>query len=129
MNNKKVFSKLVKIANNQQLLLTKLAEEFDAAKAENALQDFIKNQTASWSLPREIAARESHEASRMSGSKHFDVNINLALADKTKKPTVEDSAGGLAQWLQAKLDSALKDPGSKWKDLAGYTAKFNVTAN
>lgn len=127
MDNKKVLSKLVKIAHNQQVLLTKLAEDFDATKAENALQDFIKSQSAGWSQPREIAARETHDAGRVSGTKHFDVVVNMALADKAKKSTVEDPAGGLAQWLQTQFNAAARNP--KWKDLAGYTAKFTVTAN
>lgn len=129
MDNKKVLSKLVKIAHNQQAVLTKLAEDFDATKAENALQDFIKSQSAGWSAPREVAARESHDAGRVSGTKHFDVAVNMALSDKAKKTTVEDPSGGLAQWLQAKFNAAAMDPNSKWKDLAGYTAKFTVTAN
>ena len=131
MSNREILSKLVKIANNQQLALTKLAQGTmeDTTGAENALHDFIKYQLVSWGLPREIAAKESHEATRASNSKHFDVNVVLTLTDKAKKAVVEDPANGFGKWLETKLADAMKDPNSKWKALNGYTAKFTVTAN
>jgi hypothetical protein len=129
MDNKKILSKLVKIASNQQAVLNKLAQTTaqDPQAVDDALNDFLKYQLVSWGLPREIAAKESHTADRMSNSTHYDVNVTLTLSDKTKKSVVEDPAQGFAAWLTNKFVTASKDP--KWKALDGYTATFKVTAN
>ena len=127
MDNKKVLSKLVKIASNQQAILNKLAQEVDSGATDDALNDFLKYQLTSWGLPREIAAKEQHTADRVSGSKHYDVNITLTLSDPGKKAVVEDPMKGFAAWLTQKFTTASKEP--KWKALEGYTASFKVTAN
>src|SRR5579885_3155259 len=127
MDNKKVLSKLVKIASNQQAILNKLAQAVeDSSAADDALNNFISYQLTSWGLPREIAAKESHTADRVSGSKHYDVNLTLTLTDPSKKAVVEDPMKGFAAWLTQKFTTASKEP--KWKALEGYTASFKVTA-
>lgn len=128
MNNKQILSKLAKIVNNQKQILYKLAQVVDNNEsADLALQDFIKYQLVSWGLPREIAAKEYHTAERISGSKHYDVNITLTLADKSKKSLAENPTNGFSAWLTSKFTKASNE--AKWKALEGFTATFKVTAN
>ena len=127
MDNKKILSKLVKIASNQQTVLNKIAQMVaeDGFPADAALNDFIKYNFISWGMPKEVAAKESHSADRVSGSKHYDVNMTLTLSDPNKKSVVLDPKTGLAAFLKEKFVTASKQ--EKWKALEGYTASFKVT--
>jgi hypothetical protein len=126
MDNKKVLSKLVKIASNQQAILNKLAQSYAVdAGADNAMNDFVKYQFTSWAMPREVAARLSHTIEKDTNSKHYDVNIDLTLSDPSQKSLAEDPVNGFASWLTKKLATAPSV--EKWKDLEGCTATFTVT--
>jgi hypothetical protein len=132
MSNKEVLSKLLKIAENQQKVLVKLAQAVDPVDAETALNQFIKFQLTSWGMANEVAASVRHTAERVSGSKHFDVQLDLTLpapknpeeekANQAKKAKVEDPQKGLAAFLSKAFTSA-----AATGPLAGYTATFNVT--
>lgn len=131
MDNKKVLSKLVKIASNQQAILNKLAQEYDipeadaSTKTDNAMNDFVKYQFTGWAMPKEIAARLSFSADRDLKSKNYNVNVVLTLSDPNQKTLVEDPVNGFAAWLTKKFTTAPSV--EKWKDLAGCTATFTVT--
>lgn len=132
MSNKKILSKLVKIASNQQTILNKLAQvysnpegESDSLSADNAMNDFVKYQFTSWAMPREVSGRLSHTADRDLNSKNYNVNIVVTLSNQEQKSLVEDPANGFAAWLTKKFATAPSV--EKWKDLAGCTATFNVT--
>jgi len=129
MNDKEklIVGKLLKIAANQQKVLERLAQSVDpAGDADKAISDFIKYQLVSWGMPNEVAAREQHQAKRVSDSKDYDVTVTLALQDKTKKPLVEDPARGFAAFLNKKFTEISSNPQSP---LNGYTANFTVIAN
>lgn len=125
---KNILSKLIKIANKQQIVLNKLSQEiFDLSKSpEEALNDFIKYQLVSWGTPREIAAKESHIAQESRDGKHWDVDMTVSIGDPSKKGLVNSE---LSNFLQKKFDEVSKDPTSKWKALNGFTATFKVTVN
>ena len=95
MSNKKILSKLVKIASNQQTILNKLAqaqgnpEGNDSAATDRAMNDFIKYQFTSWAMPREVAARSSHSAERDLNSKNYNVNVVVTLSNPEQKSLVE----------------------------------------
>lgn len=130
MDNKKVLSKLVKIASNQQAILNKLAQSYalDAGSAaDNAMNDFVKYQFTSWAMPREVAGRLSHTIEKDTNSNHYDVNVTLTLSDPDQKSLAEDPANGFANWLTKKFATAPSV--EKWKDLADCTATFTVTTN
>jgi hypothetical protein len=130
MKNKQILTTLVNIAHNQQLMLKKLADATtEPYAAEKALGLFIRYQLVSWGLSNEVAAKTHHSIERVADSKHFTVNVTLTLTDKNKKGVAEDPAKGFAAWLHTKFNEAASDPNSKWKNFAGYTAQFNVTAN
>lgn len=130
MDNKKVLSKLVKIASNQQAILNKLAQSYaDAGVAPNegadrAIENFVKYQFTSWAMPKEIDARSSYSIEKSSNT-HYDVNITLTLSNPNQKTLVEDPVNGFAAWLTKKFATAPSV--EKWKDLAGCTATFTVT--
>jgi len=127
MDNKKVLSKLVKIASNQQAILNKLAQAYGAGEGgAAALSDFVKYQFTSWAMPKEIQARLSHTV-ESTGDKSYKADIVLTLSDPAQKDLVEDPANGFAAWLNKKFATAPSV--EKWKALAGCTATFNVTAN
>lgn len=125
MSNKKILSKLVKIASNQQVILNKLAQVYTDDGSEAAMNDFVKYQFTSWAMPREIAARLSFSADRDLNSKNYNVDVVLTLSDPAQKSLAEDSTNGFAAWLTAKFATAPSV--EKWKSLAGCTATFNVT--
>lgn len=129
MDNKKALTKLVKIASNQHKILNKLAQVYEdgGLSADSALNDFIKYQVTSWGLPKEVAAKVSHSANRVSGSKHYDVLVTFALTDPNKIKILMDPVDGFATWLSKKFISAPQE--SKWKALEGYTATFKVNSN
>lgn len=127
MDNKKVLSKLVKIASNQQAILNKLAQAQGTPDvADTAMSDFVKYQFTSWAMPLEIAGRASRSVERDS-AKHFNVNVVVTLTNPAQKSLVEDPANGFAAWLNKKFATASSV--DKWKSLAGFTANFNVTTN
>lgn len=126
MDNKKVLSKLVKIASNQQAILNKLAQSFaDSGAADAEMSDFVKYQFTSWAMPREVAGRLQHTVDRDTSTKHYNVDVVVVLSDPAQKALAEDPADGFAAWLNKKFATAPSV--EKWKDLAGCTATFNVT--
>ena len=126
MSNKKILSKLVKIASNQQVILNKLAQSYDGNDpADAAMSDFVKYQFTSWAMPREVAGRLSHSVDRDLQSKNYNVDVVLTLSDPAQKSLAEDPTNGFAAWLTAKFATAPSV--EKWKSLAGCTATFNVT--
>lgn len=132
MDNKKILSKLVKIASNQQAILNKLAQSAAAGTvssdaAGNALNDFVKYQFTAWAMPKEIAGRLTRTIDGDPNSKHYNVNVVLTLSDPSQKSLAEDPTNGFASWLDKKFTTAPNV--EKWKDLAGCTATFNVTTN
>lgn len=129
MDNKKILSKLVKIASNQQAILNKLAQSVtnEGTAADAAINDFVKYQFTSWAMPREIAGRLTRTIDRDQSSKHYNINVVITLSDPAQKSVVEDPINGFANWLTKKFTTAPSV--EKWKDLAGCTATFNVTTN
>lgn len=128
MDNKKVLSKLVKIASNQQAILNKLAQAVDAGNmSDAAMNDFVKYQFTSWAMPHEVAGRLTHSIEKDMGTKHYDVNITVTLSDPAQKSLVEDPTNGFAAWLNKKFTTAPSV--EKWKALADCTATFNVSTN
>lgn len=126
MDNKKILSKLFKIASNQQTVLNKLAQMHDAgAAANNEMRDFVKYQFTSWAMPKEVQAKLSFTIEVV--NKQFDVAISLTLSSPEQKNLVLDPTNGLAAHLNNKFATASQS--ERWKDLAGYQATFNVTTN
>lgn len=126
--NKLIINSLLKIAEKQQKVLVRLAQEV-ANQVDNAMETFIKQNLSSWGIPLEIAFRDNHTSETQAGSKHYDVTINITLNDKSKKTLADDAQRGLAAFLNRKFDAASAGQDPKWKIFAGYTATFNVTAN
>jgi hypothetical protein len=126
MDNKKVLSKLVKIASNQQAILNKLAQSYaDTGAADAAMSDFVKYQFTSWAMPREVEGRLQHTVERDSSTKHYNVSAVVILSSPEQKDLVEDPSNGFAAWLTKKFTTAPSV--EKWKSLTGCTATFNVT--
>lgn len=129
MNNKKILSKLVKIASNQQVILNKLAQTNIGSnnESDNAMNDFIKYQFTSWAMPKEIEGKSSHTASRENNSNHYNVDVYISLSNPNQKSIVEDPVNGFSAWLTKKFATASKV--ERWKNLEGCTATFKVTTN
>lgn len=128
MDNKKVLSKLVKIASNQQAILNKLAQAVDAGNAgDTAMNDFVKYQFTSWAPAHDVAGRLTHNIERDIGTKNYNVSVTITVSDPAQKSVVEDPTNGFAAWLNKKFAAAPSV--EKWKALAGCTATFNVSTN
>jgi len=123
--NKNVLAKLVKIANNQQKILEKLAQTLPAGGASNDIEQFIKHNFTSWGMPLEVTGNAAHSVKMESGSKHYDVNVTLTLKDKSKKALAEDLQRGFAAFLTKRFAEASSAGGP----FEGYTATFHVTTN
>lgn len=122
---KNILAKLVKIANNQQKILEKLAQVVPAMEPSNDIEQFIKHNFTSWGMPLEVVGKAAHSVRVESGSKHYEVRVALTLANKSQKVLAEDPVRGFGAFLNKRFSEASVDGGP----FAGYTATFNVTAN
>ncbi len=129
VDNKLIIKKLAKIVNQQQKIITKLAQQVVDTSLPSAdpMDKVVHDATAAWATKAGMSASSSFDAG--TDGKNYQVDVVLTITDPKKpKPNDQRTKDAYKQSFSAMLQAffvrASKDTTSP---LAGSTATFNVT--
>jgi hypothetical protein len=108
MNNKKLLSKLLKIAKNQQKSIISIAQLSNDIEY---IKKFIKNSIALWLVNNGIIAKEQFSLEQIDSNSYY---ITIQLSPATKTPLSESVVNKLKDFLTAKIQI---DPNLKSKSI------------
>ncbi len=127
MDNKAVLNKLLKIAENQQKILMKIAQSVDpgaAAKADEALKSLLRNTHSIWVSNNNIFSGLKYSISRSSGEKSYEnCNLILTIMNEKDRAAAEDPGKGLLKMEQDAFNAASQNQSSP---LYGYSANLTM---
>lgn len=114
MDNKAVLNKLLKIAENQQKILMKIAQSVDpTGDADNALKALLKNTHSIWAANTGTSSKLAFSMNRAGNEKSYtDCKLILTVRDQKGKSLAEDPGKGLLKMAQDAFAAASQNQAS-----------------